>query len=275
MPKADFYDGQYGHLTADPHRDVRRETYGEDLGQASWITLAEAREWFRLLDLQPGKRALEVGCGSGGLTCRMAVETGASCVGVDLNALGIEAGEKRAQEQGLSSEVSFRVADAGRPFPFPDGSFDAIFCNDSINHFPGRANVLRDWHRVLRPGGHLLFTDPIVVTGQLTNEEIRARSSIGFFLFTPVGENERLLTGSGFVVHEVRDVTDAVASVSRKWFDARETRRDALVGLEGEKSFESVQQFLDVVHTLASERRLSRFMYLATTSGHSTGDPSG
>jgi SAM-dependent methyltransferase len=273
MPKADFYDGQYGRLTADPHLEVRRETYGDDLGQASWITLAEAREWFRLLDLRPGKRALEIGCGSGGVTCRMAMETGAACVGVDLNALGIEAAEKRALEQGLSSDVSFQVADAGRSLPFPDASFNAIFCNDSINHLPGRAQVLRDWHRVLRPAGRLLFTDPIVVTGQLTNEEIRARSSIGFFLFTPVGENEGLLTEIGFVVDEVRDVTDAVASASRRWFDARAKRRDALVALEGEKSFESVQQFLDVVHTLASERRLSRFAYRASKRGDSTGDP--
>jgi SAM-dependent methyltransferase len=207
---------------------------------------------------------LEVACGSGGITCRMALETGAACVGVDINARGIEAARTMAREQNLSSQVSFQVVDAGQRLPFPDESFDAAFCNDSINHLPGRLNVLRDWHRVLRPRGRLLFTDPIVVTGQLTNEEIRVRSSIGFFLFTPVGHNERLLTDSGFVVHEVRDVTGAVASVSRKWRDAREKRRDALVDLEGQESFESLQRFLDAVHTLASERRLSRYMYLAS-----------
>ena len=94
--------------------------------------------------------------------------------------------------------------DAGRPLPFPDESFDAIFCNDSLNHLPGRSGVLRDWYRVLRPGAPALFTDPIVVTGQLTNEEMRVRSSIGFFLFTPLGHNEHLLAEAGFVVREVR-----------------------------------------------------------------------
>jgi SAM-dependent methyltransferase len=242
---------------------VRRETYDEDLGQASWITLAEAQEWFRLLDLRPGRKALEVACGSGGVTCRMAVETGATCAGVDLNPQGIEAARTRGREQGLANRVSFQVVDAGQRLPFPDGSFDAVFCNDSINHLPGRLEVLRDWHRVLRPGGRLLFTDPIVVTGQLTNEEIGARSSIGFFLFTPPGHNERLLTESGFVVREVRDVTEAVASVARKWRDARARRREALVGLEGEETFEAHQRFFAAVHTLASERRLSRYMYLA------------
>ena len=33
-----LYDGYYGHLAADPQVEVRRETYEEDLGQASWIT---------------------------------------------------------------------------------------------------------------------------------------------------------------------------------------------------------------------------------------------
>jgi SAM-dependent methyltransferase len=265
MPKeVDFYDGHYGHLAADPHVTVRRQTYDEDLGQASWITLAEAREFFRALELGPGRTALEVACGSGGVTCRMALETGASCVGVDINAQGIEAAGRRAHEQGLSSRVSFRVADAGQRLPFQDESFDAVFCNDSINHLPERLEVLRDWHRVLRPGGRLLFTDPIVVTGQLTNEEIRARSAIGFFLFTPIACNERLLAQSGFVVREVRDVTEAVASVSRRWRGAREESRAALVKLEGDEAFEGTQRFLDAVHTLASDRRLSRYMYLAS-----------
>ncbi len=265
MPsEVDLYDGHYGHLSEDVQRAVRRETYDEDLGQASWITLAEAREWFRLLDLSAGRTALEIACGSGGVTERMVKETGASCVGVDINPRGIEAAKTKSRDPNLSSRVSFQLVDAGKRLPFPDESFDAVFCNDSINHLPGRLDVLGDWHRVLRPGGRLLFTDPIVVTGQLTNEEIRIRSSIGFFLFTPAGHNERLLERSGFVVREVRDVTDAVAEVSRKWRDARGKRRDALVRLEGEVGFADLQRFLDAVHTLSSERRLSRFMYLAS-----------
>ena len=259
-----LYDGHYSQLGDEAQRAVRRETYDEDVGQSSWLTLAEAREFFRRLGLSPGRRALEVACGSGGMTCRMAVETGATCIGVDINPHAIEASEATARSQKLEGRVSFQLADAGRPLPFPDESFDAVFCNDSINHFPGRAGGFRDWHRVLRPGGRLLFTDPVVVTGEVTNEELRARSSIGFFLFTPAGYNEKLLTESGFEVREVRDVTEGTASISRKWRDARAAHRAALVSLEGEKPFEDLQQFLDAVHTLSSERRLSRFMYLAS-----------
>lgn len=259
----DLYDDHYGNLAADPHVEVRRETYGEDLGQASWITADEARRWFDVLGLDATKRALEVACGSGGVACALARHTGAACVGVDNNAHGIEAANRRADRDGPAGRVMFRLADAGSRLPFAGESFDAVFCNDAINHLPHRAAVLADWHRLLRPGGRVLFTDPIVVTGQLSNEEMRARSSIGFFLFTPLGHNERLLEQSGFRVLDVQDVTEAVASVSRKWRDARARRRDRLVVLEGEEGFEGVQRFLDMVHVLAADRRLSRYMYLA------------
>jgi SAM-dependent methyltransferase len=264
MPdEVNLYDSHYGQIGTDPQMEVRQDTYGEDLGQASWITAREAARWFDLLNVGPGHHALEVACGSGGVTCALATHTGAHCAGVDINLHGIEAARKRAESSGISSQVSFQVADASQRLPFPDGSVDAVFCNDSINHLPDRLAVLRDWHRLLRPGRRALYTDPIVVTGQLSNEEIRVRSSIGFFLFTPVGENERLLEQAGFAVLQVEDVTDAVASVSTRWRDARAKRRERLIPLEGEDAFEALQRFLNSVHTLSSERRLSRFMYLA------------
>ena len=262
--ECDLYDTHYSSLLTDVQIEVRGETYDEDFGQASWIMGQEARAWFELLAVGPGQDALEVACGSGGLTCRMAKDTGARCVGVDINPHGIEAARLLAQHEGLSSRVSFEMVDAGSALPFQNESFDGVFCNDSVNHLPGRVDVLRDWHRVLRPGGRLLFTDPIVVTGQLSNDEIRARASIGYFLFTPQGHNERLLEQVGFIVQEVRDVTAAMASVSGKWREARARRRDRLEALEGEERFEGLQRFLDAVWTLASERRLSRYMYFAT-----------
>jgi ubiquinone/menaquinone biosynthesis C-methylase UbiE len=261
--EVELYDGHYEQLATEAQGEVRRETYGEDLGQASWITGGEAREWFDLLRPGAGQQALEVACGSGGVTCAMARQTGARCVGIDINVHGIEAANKWAEGEGLSSRVSFQVVDAGRPLPFSEQSFDVVFCNDSINHLPDRFAVLQDWHRILRPGGRILFTDPIVVTGQLTNEEIRIRSSIGFFLFTPTGHNEQVLERTGFTVRTIRDVTEAVASVSRRWHDARAKRRGRLVAVEGREGFDGLQRFLNAVHVLSSQRRLSRYAYLA------------
>jgi SAM-dependent methyltransferase len=184
-------------------------------------------------------------------------------VGVDINPHGIEAASAAAAREGVVSRVSFQVVDAGTRLPFDAASFDAVFCNDAINHLPGRAELFVDWHRVLKPGGRLLFTDPIVVTGPVTNEEIRVRSSIGFYLFLPAGCNERLLEQAGFIIEQVRDVTEAEAAVSARWRDARARRREALEAVEGREGFDGLQRFLDAVCTLSRERRLSRFAYLA------------
>ena len=269
--KVELYDGHYGQLATELQGEVRLETYGEDLGQASWITGAEARECFDLLRLGARQNALEVACGSGGMTCAMAKHTGATCVGVDINLHGIAAATQWAEREGLASLVSFQAVDAGRPLPFPDESFDAVFCNDSIDHLPDRMAVLQEWYRILRRGGRVLFTNPIVVTGQLSSEEIRVRSSIGFFLFTPAGHNEQLLEHAGFNVRNVRDATDAVASVSRRWYDARAARRERLTAVEGGEGFDGLQRFLNAVNVLSSERRLSRQMYLAEKRGPKVG----
>jgi len=153
--------------------------------------------------------------------------------------------------------------DAGRPLPFPDGRFDAVVSNDAICHIRERGSVLRDWFRVLRPGGRVLFTDALVLTGIVSHEEIATRSSIGFYLFVPPGENERLLTDAGFENIGVEDVTDNAATVARRWRAAREHQRDVLVLREGQANFDGLQRFLSCVHEVSAERRLSRFAYVA------------
>jgi hypothetical protein len=71
------------------------------------------------------------------------------------------------------------------------------------------------------------------------------------------------LERAGFNVRQVRDVTEAVASVSYRWHDARARRRERLTPIEGDEGFEALQRFLNAVHVLSRERRLSRYMYLA------------
>ena len=177
----DLYNGHYGHLGSDSQTEVRTETYGEDLGQASWLTLAELRDWLGLLRLDAERRHLEVACGSGGVTCWVARETGAACVGVDINAHGIEAATGLAEREGLSSRVSFQVVDASRRLPFPDASFDAVLCNDSINHLPDRATVLQEWHRIVRPGGRIRSPIRLSSPGSSPTKRFGFAAPSGFF----------------------------------------------------------------------------------------------
>jgi SAM-dependent methyltransferase len=262
-PKSDFYGSHYAEPEGDVLRAIRAETFGEDLGQTSWITSAEVDEFGRWLALRPGQRLLEVACGTGGVAARLAEASGAAATGVDLHPSAVQAAARRAQESPARERLAFRVADADEPLPFGDRTFDALFSNDAVNHLRDRRRVLADWARLLEPGGRCLFTDPVVVTGELTNAEIARRSAIGFILFTPRGVNEAYLAAAGLRVVRVEDVTAGVAHTSGRWHAARAKRSAALCALEGEQGFEDFQRFLATVHALSSERRLSRFAYLA------------
>jgi hypothetical protein len=66
----------------------------------------------------------------------------------------------------------------------------------------------------------------------------------------------------GFELLRREDATENVAQVSKRWHDAR-ARRGNLIKIEGEDTFERLQRFLAVVCRLSSERRLSRFVFVA------------
>jgi SAM-dependent methyltransferase len=258
-----LYDASYRKFDLDARRQVRLETYGEDLGQNGWLTAEEWRAAGERLGVGEGSSVLDVACGSGGPAVELARRTGANVTGVDVSADAIETATELARRGRAAGRVRFRRADASRPLPFPDASFDAVVCIDAINHLRDRAAVLADWRRLLRPGGAVLFTDPVVVTGLLSSEEIALRASIGFFVFSLGSENERLLDETGFELVRCDDTTDSVVLVARRWREARERRRADLVDDEGEETFEGLQRFLSTVQTLAGERRLSRHTLLA------------
>ena len=257
-----FYD-TYKNYSDRLYEEIRQETYGEDIGQTSWLTADESRKYCEMLDLSTDKRVLEVASGSGGPAIFMANQTGCQLIGIDINENGIENATRLAEQNGLADSMEFVLADASEKLPFPEASFDAIVSIDSINHFKNRDKVFLEFKRVLRPGGRLLFTDAVVITGILTSEEIAIRSSLGYFVFIPMGENERMLRASGFVKVTVTDANDNLVATSIQWHNAREKRKDRLLEFESEEKFQKLQDFFKTTHKVSSEKRLSRYMYSA------------
>lgn len=258
----DLYNSAYANYAAEVYRQVRIETYGEDFGQTSWVDTEESREIPRLLGLKVDSSVLEVGCGSGGYALFVAESVGCRVVGIDLNGPGVENANRIAAEAGMKERVSFELCDASKRLPFEDASFDAVFSNDVLCHLPGRESVIGEMFRVLKPGGRMLFSDALVIGGMVSHEEIATRSSIGFYVYSPPGENERLMERAGFREIRVSDTTDHAASIALRWREAREKRRREIIASEGEQNFEGLQKFLGCVHRLTTERRLLRSLYL-------------
>lgn len=254
--RVDLFDSTYGHFTDRVLDVVRKETFGVDIGQNSWMTVDEYDRFLPWLELAADHHVLEVASGSGGPALYLARTTGCRVMGIDSNERGVATASRAAAESGEGGRVRFSVADAGAALPFEEGSFDALVCIDSMNHFPDRLAVLREWHRVLRPGRRALFTDPVVITGPVTNDELALRSSIGLFLFVPPGINERLIEQAGFRLVRQEDVTDNAALVAGRWHRARQANKDGLLRIEGEERFEGLQRFFEAVRSLTSQRRL-------------------
>src|SRR5687768_12161470 len=230
----DLYNNVYGDFGSRAEATVRREAFGEDIGQSSWLT---ASEWLRFADqvnAREGSHVLEVGSGSGGPAIHLARTRGCRVTGVDINEHGVANGERLAAALGVADRVTFQAVDAARQLPFAAATFDAILCNDAMCHIANRLDVLGEWHRVLRPGGRILFTDAMVITGLVSQEELAVRSSIGFYLFLPPGENERLIARAGFTLLASEDTTAAAEMIARQWHAAREQHRRELVQREGE-----------------------------------------
>jgi len=263
VSKVDLYNTSYGNSGDGTYREVRLETYGEDFGQTSWATVEEFDEIALALELSGESRVLEIGCGGAGCAIYFTETVGCRVTGLDVNSEGISSASSLAQRKGLSDQLNFRQYDVSREIPFESGAFDAVFSNDAFCHFVDRSRLFLDCLRVLKPRGRMIFSDALVITGAVTNEEIASRSSIGRYLFVPPGENEKLLAETGFQVLRVDDSTSKAAAIAKRWHDARAQRKPALVSIEGEANFEGLQRFLKCVHTLAAEKRLSRYLYLA------------
>jgi ubiquinone/menaquinone biosynthesis C-methylase UbiE len=263
-PKADLYNTAYGNFESPTYRQVRIDTYGKDLGQTSWVTTEESEEIPLLLDLRLNSSALELGCGSGGYALHLAEKVGCRLVGLDINASGVGNANQLALARGLSSQARFEQCDVSDRLPFDDNAFDAVFSNDVLCHIPDRAKVLGEMFRVLKSGGRMLFSDALVVGGMVSHEEIAARSSIGFYVYSPPGENERLIERAGFREIRVTDTTENAEKIAKQWHQARERRKQELVAVEGTVNFEGLQRFLSCVQILTSEKRLLRYLYFAS-----------
>jgi ubiquinone/menaquinone biosynthesis C-methylase UbiE len=128
------------------------------------LTLGRERKFReRLLmpaELMPGESVLDIGCGTGSLALVAARQVGATgrVHGIDPSPEMIDRARSKARRAAV--KVDFEVAWA-QSLPFPDTSFDVVLSTVMLHHIPraGRAEVLREVRRVLKPTGRLVAID--------------------------------------------------------------------------------------------------------------------
>ena len=101
-------------------------------------------------------RIVEVGCGTGGLIAA-AAKAGRTIEGVDIASRWLVVARRRLDDLGLSAPL---VAASAERLPYGNGTVDAIVADSLLEHLDDPASAVREWARVLRPGGTLLAWSP-------------------------------------------------------------------------------------------------------------------
>lgn len=110
-------------------------------------------------DLPSTPSVLDMGCGVGGQTIHLAELTGGSIVAVDDHAPCIDRLGRTVAERGLSRRIRPMVGDMGS-LTFSPGSFDLVWSEGALYNI-GIEKALQICRSLLRPGGHLAFTDAV------------------------------------------------------------------------------------------------------------------
>jgi SAM-dependent methyltransferase len=175
-------------------RAAYRYAEGPDAPQLAFEAVAEATP----------RRVLEVGCGPGELSARVAAELGAEVVALDISPRMVELARGRG--------IDARVGDV-QDLPFEDAEFDCAIAAWMLYHVPDVDRGLAELARVLRPGGRL-----VAVTNSLEHlRELRELVGLPARTFTAFnGENGEELLGRHFATVDVRDAGGTIRFPDRE-----------------------------------------------------------
>jgi len=190
----------------------------------------------RKLELRPGLRLLDVGCGWGSMILYAAREYGVHATGITLSAQQRAFVAKRAHERGLSGRVEVRLQDY-RELDI-DSGFDAVSSIEmgehvGEEHYPTYVGIM---YSSLKPGGRLLL--------QQMSRSADAAPGGGPFIeayiapdmhMRPLWQTLRYLQDGGFEVLDVEAMREHYVRTVEHWIDTFEQNYDAFVAMRGEE----------------------------------------
>lgn len=203
------------------------EMANEAIATASRRTVERMAD--RLDGLQPNAHILDIGSGYGGAARYLAQRFGCQVTALNLSDKENERNREMCGGAGLSDKVDV-VDGSFEAIPLRDASVDVVWSQDAILHSGQRQTVIDEVARVLKPGGQLLFTDPMESgrCGRADLEPVLARihlETLGSFAFY-----DKACKQAGLEVVETVDMTDQLITHYSRVAKELAAQRPALKG---------------------------------------------
>jgi sarcosine/dimethylglycine N-methyltransferase len=156
---SDDADNFYFHVWGgeDIHVGLYRSE-DEPIADASRRTVQRMTELLGPVDA--ADRVLDLGAGYGGSMRYLARQFGCRCVALNLSEVENDRNREKNARQGLDELIDVEDGDFTQ-LPYEDDRFEVVWSQDAILHSGDRAQVCAEAARVLKPGGRLIFTDPM------------------------------------------------------------------------------------------------------------------
>jgi cyclopropane-fatty-acyl-phospholipid synthase len=227
----DFYA-----LFLDPEHVYSSAAFSSEADDLDAAQIRKLDRICRKLDLKPGDRLLDIGCGWGALAIHAATRFGASVHGVTLSPAQLSFARNRVEALGLSDRITLELRD------YRDlmGTWDAVSQIEMFEHLGFRNHDLhfQTVHRLLKPGGLYLHQASVRRGGVRPGPPGRPARAITRFIF-PGGELDTLamtvdgLARHGFEVLDVETLRPSFERTLREWSARLHARRDEAEALIG------------------------------------------
>uniref|UniRef100_A0A0E0L5B8 phosphoethanolamine N-methyltransferase n=1 Tax=Oryza punctata TaxID=4537 RepID=A0A0E0L5B8_ORYPU len=197
--------------------------FGE--GYVSTGGIETTKEFVDKLDLKPGQKVLDVGCGIGGGDFYMAENYDAHVLGIDLSINMVSFAIERAI--GRKCSVEFEVADCTTK-SYPPNTFDVIYSRDTILHIHDKPALFRSFFKWLKPGGKVLISDYCRNPGKPSEEFAAYIKQRGYDLHD-VKTYGKMLEDAGFHHVVAEDRTDQFLRVLQRELAEVEKNKEAFL----------------------------------------------
>jgi len=208
----------------------------------------------RLLDLGPGDRLLDAGCGWGGPALYFAENYGCHVTGITLSTVQCEYALRWAEARRLAGQIEIEVRDV-MDLPYPDGSYNGIVFLESIIHMPEKAAIFARCRELLKAGGQIFVQESHFDRAGMRDRYLSDRGfdevnkAFGYTAdLVSGGEMLCLMENAGLIPELVDNISADYVRTLTSWLNSLDGRAQEMQAIS-ERGYAMLRRYLMIAHT--------------------------